>query len=450
MSSESMYWYLGAGLLLTAIAVLGSRVARWPISTAMIYMAIGTGLGMIGVVEVDLPADARLLEVASEIAVIISLFSVGLRLRLPAKPRRWAPPLLLATAGMVGTIGLVCASAMWLLDLPLPMALLLGAILAPTDPVLAADVQVGDSEDRDRLRITLTGEAGLNDGMAFPFLLLALGLVGLSGSGDMDLLRWLTVDILWKVAAAVGVGAGMGWALGAGVLRQRRAHREAVGFDDFLAIGLISMTYGTALLIHAYGFIAVFAAGLALRALADSQSKAHPESHKAALAALPEAQAASDPRHAPTYLAEAVLRFNSQMDRIAELALVIVVGLLLVSHPPGLAELSLAGFLLLVARPIAVAPLCALCGFTLGQTLLTAWFGIRGIGSIYYLMYALTHVSLSPDRLDPLVSPVLAAIALSTVLHGITATPLMRLYHQRSARGRVHRGGQTRRRRPHQ
>ncbi|MGH8517552.1 MAG: cation:proton antiporter [Panacagrimonas sp.] len=431
MPPDPAPWYLGAGLLLTAIAVLGSRVARWPMSTAMIYMVIGAGLGLAGAIDLGLPSDARVLEIASEIAVILSLFSVGLRLRLPAKRRRWLPPVLLATVGMMVTIGLVSIGAMWLLGLSFPLALVLGAILAPTDPVLAADVQVGDVHDRDRLRITLTGEAGINDGMAFPFLLLGLGL--LVDGKELDLLHWLAVDVLWKIGAGAVVGTALGWVVCAGVLRQRRKHHEAVGFDDFLALGLIAVSYGAALLIHAYGFIAVFAAGLALRALERQQSEEDPAAHKAALAALPETKVASDPRHAPAFLAEAVLRFNSQMDRIGELALVIAVGILLVRHPPTMPALALAVFLIAGARPLAVAPLCALCGLTLHQTRLTAWFGIRGIGSIYYLMFALNNGDeFAPEQVSTLVSATLTAIALSTLLHGISATPLMRRYHVRS------------------
>ena len=437
MSPDTSPWYLGAGLLLTAIAVLGSRVARWPMSLAMIYLLIGVGLGLSGALDLQLPKDVRLLEVASEIAVILSLFSAGLRLRLSPRPRRWVPPVLLATVGMIATIGLVAAGAVWWLEVSWPVALVLGAILAPTDPVLAADVQVANARDRDRLKATLTGEAGLNDGMAFPFLILGLGLLaaqagnGQGGGASMDLWRWLSVDVVWRIGAGAAVGALLGWSVTAGVLRQRRTHRHAVGFDEFLALGLIAVTYGAALLIHAYGFIAVFAAGLAMRVLERHESEDEPEAHTAAMAALPEAEVASSPRHAPAFLAEAVLRFNSQIDRIGELALVIAVGVLLVAHPPTWATVGLAFFLIGVARPLSVAPLCALTGhMTLSQVRLTAWFGIRGIGSIYYLMVALAHGAVPDEEAGTLVSATLAAIALSTLMHGISATPLMRMYRR--------------------
>lgn len=429
---ETAAWYFGAGILLTIIAVLGSRVERWPVSTAIIYLVIGVALGLSGALSLHLPEDVRALEVASEIAVILSLFSAGLRLRLPARPGRWLPPMLLATVGMVATVGLVAGAARLWLDLPWPVAIVLGAVLAPTDPVLAADVQVDDAQDRDRLKVTLTGEAGLNDGMAFPFLLLGLGLLGSPPDLAIHLMHWFGVDVIWKVVGGALVGATVGWAVCACVLGQRRTHREATGLDDFLALGLIAVAYGTALLVHTYGFVAVFAAGLAVRALEQRESGGDdPQAHKAALAALPEEHAASDPRHAPTYLAEAMLRFNSQMDRIGELAMVIAVGLLVVTYPPtSWKSLALAIFLLCAARPLAVAPLCALCGLTSHQVLLTTWFGIRGIGSIYYLMFALGHEPMLRAHVDTLVSTTVTVIALSTLVHGISATPLMRRYRR--------------------
>ena len=206
MEDAYLRWYLIAGVLLLAIAVMGTRVARWPMSTAMIYLAIGGGLGAIGWIEVDFGANARWLEIASEIAVILSLFSACLRLRLPMRWSAWRAPVLLATVGMAVTVGLVAWAGVAWGGLSLGAAVILGAIIAPTDPVLASDVQVESSSDRDPVRLALTGEAGLNDGMAFPFLLLGMGLLGLHDLGDHGL-HWLAVDVLWKVGAGLASGS---------------------------------------------------------------------------------------------------------------------------------------------------------------------------------------------------------------------------------------------------
>jgi sodium/hydrogen antiporter len=141
------------------------------------------------------------------------------------------------------------------LGLPWGVGIIVGAILAPTDPVLASDVQVEHPFDQNRLRFALTGEASLNDGTAFPFLMLGLGLLGLHDLGS-GLWRWVTVDVLWATTAGLGVGGALGTAVGELVLYMRRTHREAVGLDDFLALGLIALAYGIAMACHASGFLA--------------------------------------------------------------------------------------------------------------------------------------------------------------------------------------------------
>jgi NhaP-type Na+/H+ or K+/H+ antiporter len=165
---------------------------------------------------------------------------------------------------MTLTVGMITLVGAFLLHLPWGAAILLGAILAPTDPVLASDVQVATPGDRDRLRFSLTGEAGLNDGTAFPFVMLGLGLLGLHPLGACGW-RWLAVDVGWAVLGGLAVGGVLGTLVGRLVLYLRRAHQEAVGRDDFLVLGLITLSYGSALLLHTYGFLAVFAAALALR-----------------------------------------------------------------------------------------------------------------------------------------------------------------------------------------
>ena len=206
----------------------------------------------------------RCLSILTEVAVIVSLFTAGLQLRLPINRAEWGVALRLATVAMVLTVALITAIAFFVLGLPLGVAVILGAILAPTDPVLASDVQLKRATDTDQLRFVLTGEAGLNDGTAFPFVMLGLGLLGAHdiGAGGW---RWWLVDVLWAVPAGLTIGAALGSIVGKIVLYLRQHHREAVGLDNFLAVGLIGLSYGTALYASSYGFLAVFAAGVALR-----------------------------------------------------------------------------------------------------------------------------------------------------------------------------------------
>jgi NhaP-type Na+/H+ or K+/H+ antiporter len=303
--------------------------------------------------------------------------------------------------------------------------------------VLASDVQVQEPGDRDQLRFALTGEGGLNDGTAFPFVMLGLGLLGLHDLGPFGW-RWFTIDLLWAVAAGLAVGAGLGLATGRLVLFLRREHKEAVGLDDFIALGLIALAYGVALLLHAYGFLAVFAAGVALRNLVQRQSKSAAASKQAveqAVAGSDRSAAdtmAVDPQHAPAYMAHAVLGFNEQLERIGEVAVVVTIGALLWAVPWQRDAVWFVPLLLVVIRPVSVA--IGLFGTGTGgaRRWLIGWFGIRGIGSLYYLMYAVNH-GLPPALAERLTGLALSAVIASIVVHGVSVTPLMAVYERRKA-----------------
>ena len=243
-------WFVVTGTLLIGMALAGSVLKRLPLTAAMFYLTAGTLLGPwgAGLLQMDALDNASGLERLTEIAVIISLFTAGLKLRLPVSDRRWRAAMLLATVAMVLTIAGVAAFAVAALDMPLGAAVLLGALLAPTDPVLASDVQVEHEHDAEPVRFSLTGEAGLNDGTAFPFVMLGLGLMGTHELGAYGW-RWLTIDVAWAVVAGLGVGTLCGAGIGKLVLYLRRVHREAVGLDEFLALGLIALSYGIALLV---------------------------------------------------------------------------------------------------------------------------------------------------------------------------------------------------------
>jgi sodium/hydrogen antiporter len=403
---SAFHWYLLIGGLLLLIALVGKRVARWPMTTAMIYLVIGYLLGTLGALRLDLPRDARWLEIASEIAVTVSLFSAGLKFRSALTDRRWRLPVMLATLGMLLTVALVAGAGMLAFAMPLGAAIVLGAILAPTDPVLASDVQLVHGADADPVRGTLTGEAGLNDGTAFPVLLLGLGLLGQYELGAFGW-RWLVVDVVWQVLGGLAIGAGVGVGVARLVVHLRRHHGEASGYDDFLALGVIGLAYGIAHVAHTYGFLAVFAAGWAL----------HAGEHVAT--AGPGAA-----RSRPAPLADSVLRFNDHIDRIAELALVLLVGALAASLELQASALAFAAFVFFVARPLAVAPLCIAARLPLHRVALVSWFGIRGIGSVYYLAHAIGQ-GLPAPWIEPITTLVLALIVSSLLLHGITCTPAM-------------------------
>jgi len=414
------------------MALTGSLVRRLPLEPSLIYLLLGFALGPYGVAMIDIDPirDAVVLERVLEVAVIIALFTAGLKLRSPFHHPQWRLPIRLGTISMIVTVALVAAVAMPLLGLSLGAAVLLGAILAPTDPVLASSVQVTDAGDRDRLRFSLTGEAGLNDGTAFPFVMLGLGLLGHHEIGAYTV-QWLAWDVVWAVTAGIGVGALAGTGVGELVLYLRREHREAAGLDDFLSLGLLALSYGIALALGAYGFLAAFAAGLALRRV-EATTTGHDESPSDVLraaAAEEKEDIATDPETAPAHMAHAVLGFNEPLERIAEVAMVIALGAML-TIPADLVTVGLLALLLFVVlRPVAVWIGSIGEDVTPIERLLMGWFGIRGIGSVYYLTYVVAH-GVGGATAHELATVTFTIVALSILVHGTTVTPLMAFYRR--------------------
>ena len=434
-------WSVIVGLLLVLMALASTILKRLPLSTAMLYLLVGMAVSPLGLelVRAEPRTHALILERMAEVVVLLSLFTAGLKLSPGLTDKRWRLPVRLAVNSMVITVALITGAAWFFLDLPLGACILLGAILAPTDPVLASDVQLQEAGDTDKLRFALTGEGGLNDGTAFPFVMLGLGVLGLHELGTFGW-RWVAVDVVWATAAGLVTGWVLGMAVGRLVLHLRREHKEAVGLDDFLALGLIGLAYGCALLLHGYGFLAVFAAGVALRRLEQREGGGTASAGKVEQAMLdPDRSlaenAAVHPDHAPSFMTQAVLGFNQQAERIGEVAIVIAIGALLWAvewHP---AAWWFVPLLLLFIRPLSVQ--VGLSGATVsgGQRWLIGWFGIRGVGSLYYLMYAVNH-GLDVEVAEQLIALTLAVVVTSIVVHGTSVTPIMAAYERTLRRGR--------------
>ncbi|OWW19767.1 cation:proton antiporter [Noviherbaspirillum denitrificans] len=414
------------------MGLLGTIWHRLPLSPAMLYLPIGFALGPsgAGLVTLDPYGNAALLTLLTEIALLISLFTVGLKLRVPLADRIWRLPLRLGVVGMLVTSALLALAGFYVFGLPPGIAVLLGAILSPTDPVLASDVQVHDAGDRDRLRFSLSGEGGMNDGTAYPVVMLGLFLLGVEEARDYGS-RWAPLMAMWGILA----GFGSGFLLSRGVVRLalhlRQHYHKALGMEEFLTLGLIAASYGVSHLVHGVGFIAVFAAGVAMRRIEHERSGT--TSPTEMIGAVPAGDApavATHPQKAPAYMAETVLGFNQQLEHIAEFVMVLLLGIMLSAAGFSLDGVIAAALLFLVVRPVSVV--LALLGEKTGRTqrVLMAWFGIRGIGSLYYLVFALQY-DWAMDMKQRLVSMVLTAVAISILLHGISATPLMERYHRR-------------------
>ncbi|MDW6023532.1 cation:proton antiporter [Mesorhizobium sp. BAC0120] len=349
-------------------------------------------------------------EKATELVLIVALMGAGLKLDRPFSWRRWAATWRLLSITMLLSVAGLAAAAMVLLDLDAATALLLAALLSPTDPVLASDVEVGppNSGKEDEVRFALTSEAGLNDGFAFPFVHLAILLAGLTTVDQLDnlMLQWFAIDVVWKIACGVGAGFVTGRLLGWLVFRIPNRARLARSGDGFVALGITCLTYGLTETIGGYGFVTVFVSGLSLRAV-ERRHDYHERLHD----------------------------FAEQMERLIMMVLLLLFGAALVDGV--LAELDRPAILftaaaILLIRPVAGA--LAFIGFPRpwDERAVMAFYGIRGVGSAYYLSYALNHGSFS--RPDYLWSVTSLTILISIILHGMTVTPVMRYLDRRRRR----------------
>jgi NhaP-type Na+/H+ or K+/H+ antiporter len=395
---------LVGGLVVLVGAVALSVQRGRPFSAALIYLGAGVLAGLVlrgvGINWYDPIEDAVLFSRVAEVAVVVSLFGAGVKLDRPLTWRAWRTTVLLLAVAMPLTIAGVALLGTWLLAMALPSAILLGAILAPTDPVLAEDIQVGgpmQREPEDEARFAITSEAGLNDGLAFPFVMLALfGFQRGFTTFDEWWLEWLTADLVFAVIAGVVIGALAGRLIAHLTYRVIDRGWLANPFDAFIAIGAIFAVYGATELVGGYGFLAVFAAGVAFRR--------YEHGHEV-----------NQRLHDVTLVVE----------KLGELTVLLLLGSVLPIG--GVLEVGWAVFvvafgLIFLVRPLSVLIALLPSGLVLRQRLFIAWFGIRGIGSIYYLGFA--FAALTPGDARPIFSVVAVAILVSVALHGLSSGPL--------------------------
>jgi sodium/hydrogen antiporter len=469
--------YLIAGVAMFLAAVLPALLDRYAVSAAMVLLLLGMAIGLL-----PLPEGMRLdpvvirpqVERVTEFTILVALMGVGLAIdrsfdwRSRAAWASWSPTWRLLAIAMPLTIASVALLG-WGLGVAPAAALLLGAALAPTDPVLASDVQVegprvedekgsgssGDSttsttsttskesstgdptddavsggaddevddevealgepvDETDDVRFALTSEAGLNDGLAFPFVTAAV-LLASAGSFSSWGLHWLAWDLVGKVVIGVLVGVLVGWGLATVAFRSpRRSLRLAEQGEPLLALAALVMTYGLSQLVGGYGFLSVFACGMTLRA-AERNHRYHRSMH------------------------EVVQR----LERLLTLIILLMLGMSMTKGVLG--ELDWRGVVIALALVFVVRPLSGWASLRLRarradlpgglgrrETLATAFFGVRGIGSLYYLAFAAGEHAFADERW--LWSTVAFTILLSVMVHGTLATPVMRYLERRRER----------------
>lgn len=417
----TIHWFILIGCLMLARGLAATTISRSPFTSAIVYLFVGLLLGpaALGIFRFNPMEESKLLETLTEIAVLVSLFSAGVKMPVPITRKRWMPAFRLAWVSMSINVGLVAAFAYYVLSLPLGAGVLLGAILAPTDPVLATDVQVRHADDRDQLRFTLTCEAGMNDGSAFPFVMLGLGLLGAHELGAYGW-RWVAVDVIWASVGAIAIGAIGGALLGklSWMLRGKDPKHEVL--DDFVGLGLIAVVYGVCVLAHAWGFLAVFFAGVALRQTELMLSGAHKDRQGLLV---PEDSAHNPQEDTPTVSAESLI-FKEHIERLSELTLVLLLGGMVSLQNWNWQTVGTAIFLFVVARPLSVLIGLAGSDSPMRVRSIISWFGVRGIGSIYYLMFAINH-GLPKKLAQDMIQITIVVVMLSIIVHGTSVKPLL-------------------------
>lgn len=399
------------GLLLLMVTLGSGWISRLPLSFALIYLIVGIVLGPYGYKLIQLKPDAEFLERLSEFVVIVSVFSCGLKMNRPLKLWAWQTTARLIGLLMPISIIAIAAVGHWLLRMDWGAAILLGAILAPTDPVLASEVQLADLNDEDELRFGLTSEGGLNDALAFPFVYFGLYLLK-DPNWENWFKKWVGVQLFWEIAAGIVMGIVVARAV-VWFDRQAQKHHPVDDLmEDFVALATILITYSLTEIVNGYGFIAVFVAGIVV------------------------ARAYHDPEKRLSQL-----EFTERIEKLMEVGTILLLGSILRFLPIvafASNSLTVAGLLLFVIRPVGAWI------STIGATtpiennrqrlhpktrLLFGWFGIRGVGSIYYLCYALGE-GLKGQQAEQIAWITYTTIVISVILHGVSSTPLMKWYER--------------------
>ncbi len=402
------------GIVILAASVLPELLRGYAISVPIAYVGIGMVAFWLplGLPRPDPLAHSYLAERLTEFVVIVSLMSAGLKIDRPFSVSTWSSTWRLLAVTMPLTIAGAAVAGWSILGFVPATAVLLGAVVAPTDPVLASDVQVGppgegeevateqpnEEAHEHEVRFTLTSEAGLNDGLAFPFTYLAIavataGLAPAQWAGD-----WFLVDVLYRIGVGVIAGLLLGWMLAELLFRFSPTTQLASTVEGTEALAGTVFVYGATELVQGYGFIAVFVAALFIR----HRERTHEYN-----------RALHDFAEVVERLTMAVLLVlfggaiaTGLLDHLTVPAAVVGLGFVFALRP-------LAGFLGLLGS-----------GIDLDEQAVISFFGIRGVGSFFYLAYALNEANFAEPRL--LWSLIGFLVAVSVIVHGTLATPAMK------------------------
>lgn len=380
-------------------------------SASVIYVALGA-LGALALWLLDVPPldpedDHELLERLTELALIVAVFSAGLTIERHVRRRSWVSIAVLLTVVMPLTILAITAFGVGVMGLSFGAALVLGAVLAPTDPVLAGDVGLsppgGDILGEPRL--SLHTEAGFNDGLASPFVVLGLFVAGQGGTSWIG--EWLLADLFYGAGFGLGLGAiagvGAAWLL----THARREHIVSEPLAGVVTVGVMLIIYGVAEALGCYGLLAVFAAGFTFRRY-EFDHQIHTAAHHGTEAA----------------------------GKTLEFLVLLMLGTMLTTGglgTPGLSGWLLAPVLLLVIRPVLVIATAGRGLMDRRAQLFLGFFGVRGVAALFYAAVVVESGVLDAHEQSVVVWTTIACVVVSIVVHGLSADPLTRRWLDRRA-----------------
>jgi sodium/hydrogen antiporter len=406
------------GLLLLLVTLGSGFISRLPLSFALIYLVVGILVGPYGLGLIKLRQEgafnAEILEKITEFVVIVSVFGCGLKILRPLGLKAWDITTRLIVFLMPISIFALAVVGKLFLGMNWGEAILLGAILAPTDPVLASEVQLTDTNDEDELRFGLTSEGGLNDALAFPFVY--FGIHALKDDNWNNWFKqWVAVDLIWAIASGIVMGIIVAKAVVWIDKKVQKRRRVDETMEDFVAISTILLTYSLTEIVNGYGFLAVFVAGLVVQ-----RSYINPEK--------PLQQ----------------LEFVERIEKLLEVGTILILGTILLFKPMlnyAYQSLLVIVFLFFVIRPVGawISTIGKPSSDSRHRKMdsrtrwLFGWFGIRGVGSLYYLAYAFGN-GLKGELGEQIGWITYTTIVVSVIVHGVSSTPLMNWYERKIAK----------------
>ncbi len=398
----------GLGAMILLIAWIPILLRKLPLSLPIVCVGIGFALFSFPPFSAWAPHPDKtptLVERATEFIVIVSLMGGGLKIQRPVAWKSWNVTWRLLGIAMPLTILMVILLGNQLLGLGLATALLLAGSLAPTDPVLAGDVQIehDENEEEAEAKFALTSEAGLNDALAFPFIHLAIAIAAAGSVTGQVLGDWMLSDVLWKLGAGLMIGTALGWLVGYIIYHLPAGSSLSRTADGFIALGATLVVYTATEFVHGYGFLAVFVAGLMIRRAAEGHD-----------------------------FNKRLHDFADEAERLLMMLLLLLFGGMLAAgllEGIGWEEVTFAAIMLLLVRPLA--GWISLIGVKRPkiELAIVAFFGIRGLGSVYYLSYGFNHGAFQSEY--NLWGTLGLIIAASILMHGVLVTPALKMLHGR-------------------